>query len=182
MGRLTEDQLQYIVKKYNHEPGLLIETGTCEGGFALVASKVFHEVISIELNKVYFNIAKENCKDTNIKLIHSDSVKELPALVKKHKKALVFYLDAHYFNNNNAEVPLIPKSKFPLWDELNIINKRKTSDIIIIDDVHTFERERPELRYEDNPDWENVSTASILEAIGKYKDSEIIGDAFIIWK
>jgi len=183
MGRLTEQQLQYIIQKHNHSPCLLIETGTCEGGFTLVASKVFPNVISIELNEVYYNMAKGNCKDIeNIKLIHGNSVDELASLVKKYKKAAMFYLDAHYFNNNNAEVPLIPKSKFPLWDELKIITKRKAADIIIVDDVHTFERERPELRYEGEADWETVSTTTILSAIGLYKDCEIIGDAFVIWR
>lgn len=182
MGRLTKDELNYVLSKYNSDISTIIETGTCEGGFSIIASGVFKNVITIELNNIYYEKAVSNCSNIkNIELILGNSTEELPKLINT-KESLAFYLDAHYFNNNNAEVPLIPKSEFPLWRELEIICARNKHDIIMIDDVHTFGRERLELRYNDKPDWELVTTENILNAIGFVIDSEIIGDCFVIWR
>ena len=183
MGRLTQDQLKYILNKHDSEISTLIETGTCEGGFSSIASDVFKKVITIELNDYYYHKAKSNLGSlVNVDLIQGDSAKVLPELLKKHKEPLFIYLDAHFFNCDNAEVPLIPRSEFPLFKELKAISKRKVKDIIVVDDVHSFGRERPDLRFSDAPDWENVTTDSIVKSIGNVIDSEIIGDCFIIWK
>lgn len=181
MGRLTREQLKDIIG--DSKINTLIETGTCEGGFAIIAASVFNKVITIELNSYYYERAKKELQFIdNVELINGNSIDVLKNILPKQKRPLVFYLDAHFFNPDNSESPLIPRSEFPLFKELELIKTRNKKDIVIIDDVHTFGRERPELRYKNQPDWELVNTESILNSIGTYTKYDVIDDAFIIWK
>jgi len=50
------------------------------------------------------------------------------------------------------------------------------------DDVHTFGKERPELTFKDEANWQEVTAQSILEFIGKDRvlKSYLVKDVFII--
>jgi hypothetical protein len=71
-----------------------------------------------------------------------------------------------------------------LWAELEIIRKRKTRDIIVIDDSDLFGKDRPDLKFsETSKDWESVTGRALLDFFGsRAQDSLTIRDTFVLWK
>lgn len=183
MGRLTAEQLQSIVSRHSSPASTLIETGTYHGDFTTIASTIFKSVYGIELDDYNFGITKESCSEyKNIKIIHGSSTDVLPQLTLN--EPVVFYLDAHYFSPSGSVDPgCANKSEFPLWKEIEFIKARQYKDIVIVDDVHTFGAVREELRFKPgDKEWESVSTDWLVNLLGRVIDSEIIGDAFIMWR
>jgi hypothetical protein len=168
MGNLTEADIRQI----ENLPDNAVETGTCEGEQLLILTKVFKVVYGIEINKYYYGKSKQNAPLANMFL--DDSVNILPEFNRNERYA--FFLDAHYCKLE----PPVPKTPFPLWEELKIIKARNQKDIIIIDDVHTFGKVRDDLRYGEEKEWELVTTESIAGYFPEAK-TEIYKDSFIIW-
>jgi len=70
------------------------------------------------------------------------------------------------------KLPVADTSPFPLWNELTTVATRKTSDLIIVDDVHAFGR--------DENGWQSVSQASLDQWFGdRLVKSAIFGDQYL---
>jgi hypothetical protein len=116
-----------------------IETGTQLGYTARVLANMFIHVATIEINKEYFDGAKELLGEhKNADLILGESDKELPALLSSSifspSKSILFYLDAHGFGHD-----------CPILRELAVIAKHRASrrDVVVIHDFAV--PDRPEL-------------------------------------
>ncbi len=179
MGNINQDNLIYIKNKHNDDINLFYESGTHKGQFTKIASLVFENVITVELDTYFYNLSCKNLSEyKGVKTINDSTLNILPKICERDEN-ICFYLDAHFFRCS----PPITKSEFPLFKELDILNKRniKHNDVIIIDDVHTFGKQRPELKL--NPsilEWENVIPENLLKYFN-YKDYEQVGNTFVIW-
>jgi hypothetical protein len=172
MGRLTREEIKKIAPNYK----VAVETGLWKGEQLLVISETFEKTYGIELDPHYAKISQEKAPKSEV--IQGDTRDKLPLVSEKIQEPCVFFLDAHYCKLE----PPIAKSEFPLWDELKTINARNLSDIVIVDDVHTFGKKRDDLLFkEGDKEWEHVTPGNILEYFPQAKRSEIYKDSFIVW-
>jgi len=105
----------------------IIETGTYRGDTTAFIAEKYPEkqITTIEVNDEYYNIAKNRLNDfKNIVMHNGDSPSVLNNILKHMvQDKILFYLDAHWFNN------------FPLNGELRTIaNTHKDNCCVIIDD------------------------------------------------
>lgn len=162
---------------------VFIETGTLEAANVVNLGPAFREAHSIELSPTLYRAAiKRFGPNTRfgIHFHHGDSAKVLPRLLEKIAEPAVVYLDGHYFKSKYTAA-----AEFPLWSELAALAKRRYNDVVIVDDVHTFGRERPDLTArESGRSWQHVTTDSILDALGRDRvvDSFILRDEFVIYR
>lgn len=130
---LTKEDLQ----KYG-TGDVFIETGTYIGETVdmVLASSLFKEIHSIELNDKLYQDAKEKFSNNdNVFIWHGDSIDHLKNIVSALKGPATFWLDAH------ASGPLVggKSGGSPVLDELDIIAEHKCKEhTIIIDDCRLF--------------------------------------------
>ena len=101
-----------LKEKYKLEAAL--ETGTWSGNTTKFLSCIFGEVYSIEIDKNYYNLSKQNLRlFKNARVYFGNSATALLPLLnsKMLGKRLFCYLDAHWYEH------------WPLADELSSINK-----------------------------------------------------------
>ncbi len=112
-----------------------IETGTAggEGIETALGVECFEKIHSIEILKVFFDIAYEKFKDhKNVTLWHGDSGELLRQVLKKVDAPATFWLDGH--------ISCIPgKKSSPIMEELEAIKRHPIkTHTILIDDVRDF--------------------------------------------
>lgn len=173
MSKITAAQLETILKSARGpRPQVYVETGTYRAEQFAVSAPLFPRAIAVELDPRFAEMAKQAAPGATV--ICGDTRVHLPKLAREITEPVFFYLDAHFCKTN----PPIKQSPFPLWDELRALRARPYADIVLIDDVHTFGKKRPELRYRGAPDWEKVTTASISAFLGA-KGFQV-GDGFVV--
>lgn len=161
MGYLTKEQVNFILEQARGaRPRVYVETGTYHGQQLAVAAPLFARAIGVELNPEFVKASARAAPSAE--LICGDTREVLPRLARDIKEPALFYLDAHFCKTK----PPISPSPFPLWDELIVLRARGYPDIVLVDDVHTFGKKRPELNYRGAPDWEGVTEASISSFLG----------------
>ena len=74
--------------------------------------------------------------------------------------------------------PTAGQGDIPLWEELRILSRRTTPDIIVVDDVHAFGRAFDK----EQDQWLNVSPETITAAVSNATDSRVMGDMFAVWR
>ena len=110
----------------------LIETGTFMGINARLHAHYFKIVRTIEVNKKYYDKAKEKLKECrNVIMLYGNSSLYLSAIIKGRKTLretgyIIFYLDAHFYNPE-------AKNKFVVLEELEALKKFKKGIIVIHD-------------------------------------------------
>ena len=126
--------IQHIIKQNNSR--ILIETGTYLGDTINFLKDSLGEIISIELSDFYYKKAVERFKDQKkITILHGDSSKILPEILKKINEPCLFWLDGHYSSGNTAK----GDKNTPIFSELSsIINHQIKNHIILIDDARLF--------------------------------------------
>ena len=86
-----------------------------------------------------------------------------------------WHLDAHY-----CKGPTAPNA-FPLWKELAHVRERPCSDIITVDDVHTFGKRRDDFAGNDDPaNWEGVTVERILRYMGPRISAHFIANDMLV--
>lgn len=159
-----------------------IETGLKSGDQLALSAHHFQVAHGIELNDHFYEVTKARLAPlAHVHVHHGDSRALLNGILEPYaNQSCFFYLDAHYCPTN----PPIPKTEFPLWAELEIIRKRNTKDIIVIDDADIFGQCRPNLKFsETSVDWEGVTKESIIAFFGsRAQDNLTIRDTFVLWK
>lgn len=174
-GSFTPDEFLQVASKipiFNNLQ-VFIETGTHQGDTTRIASVLFVEVFTFEINKIFYEFAKRklNTLDcTNVNHLLGDSVELLDTLLDTEKRSAFFFLDAHHHSMNTTEDVKMDNgsSTTPLMDELYIINRKypKVPAVICIDDVRLWRS--------GNVDWSNVNDEKIVEALSNH----IITDTF----
>ena len=162
------------------DPEVLIETGTLDARNVVRLAPWFHRAYSIELSEALWRKAREKfglSTEGGIYFLLGDSAELLPELLKRIRKPVVLYLDAHYCEGDGTV-----GSEFPLWAELDAAARHPYADLVIVDDVHNFGKKRPDLAvHESGRGWEHVTRKSILEALGdRVIKSYVHRDQFIV--
>lgn len=174
MGRITTDQIDELlgICLPALRPWTYLETGAHRGERLLEVRSRFESLVGVELDPAYAAEAKRAVwKDDEegdpfapqgtVFIIPGDSRKVLPELLAELGGEPVFvHLDAH---RCKADPPVQVGGGFPLWEELDAVARYPGGVILSVDDVHTFGRERPELRETEGPEWEAVSSQSIRD-------------------
>ena len=168
---MTKEIMMEIVG--NRRIYTFIETGLGDGSNAKQMKEIFDIVHTIELSKKIFDRVYKNLKDSGIIFHLGDSPKVLEELCAIHTKECVFYLDAHYCPGYEGDAAT--ENPFPLWDELDVLKRRKQSDIICIDDIHCFGAKKG---------WESCTKESIEEYMndGRTFLSKAFKDCFVLYR
>ncbi len=112
-----------------------IETGTYKGQTTRWASENFKKVVTIEASPHFHERAKRLFKDIkNIRCIFGDSADKLSGTIKRLKKPVLFYLDAHYCAHEKSVLGI----ECPLLAELEAIRDTGVDHVILIDDARMF--------------------------------------------
>ncbi len=133
---LIDNCLNKINKKYQDFP-VFIESGTFMGETTLLASTLFTNVYSIELDIDLYNRATSLFKNTNnISILFGDTIKILPNILSKEFTNSIFWIDGHHSGFGTAEGEI----SFPALQECEIIDQNFKGDegLILIDDVRLF--------------------------------------------
>lgn len=149
---------------------VFIETGTHHGTTSFIASLIFNEVFTFEINKIFYEFSKRKYSSHNtINFLLGDSVELLNHLLDTEKRSAFFFLDAHHHQiNTTVDVKMNNgDSNTPLINELNIINDKYPNNraVICIDDVRLWK--------ENNKDWNNVNDEIIKRSLNKHILSNI---------
>jgi hypothetical protein len=116
---------------------VFIETGSYVGdGIKQALNAGFMKVFSIELSGEYYRRCKKRFKiDPRVSIIHGDSYKVLPDLLKKINTRITFWLDGHYSCGNTA----LGDYYAPLMQELQSIKDHHIKEhTILIDDMRCW--------------------------------------------
>ena len=98
----------------------------------------FNTILSCEINKKYYNIARKKCDYRNICIYNVDSPKFLKGIKKTYKDYyIIFYLDAHFYDKKR-------KNKFVVLDELKALKDFDKAIIII----HDFDNNLGHITYD----------------------------------
>lgn len=174
-GSFTPDEFLEIATKapiFNNLK-IFIETGTHQGDTTRIASIIFIEVYTFEINKIYYEFSKRKLATLgciNVNHLLGDSVELLDNLLDTENRPAFFFLDAHHHKVQTTEDVKMDNgtTTTPLMDELNIINSKypQIPAIICIDDVRLWRN--------GNSDWTNVNDEKITNAL----DNHTITDTF----
>ena len=136
---ITAQELYFATRGLPKHEMIFVETGSYTGNMIDVALELgFSEVRSVEISEKYYNHCKERFSDEvtsgKVKLYHGESADLLEKMIRKTKKRIVFWLDAHCSKGDTGG----NDNKNPLIDELQTINKVSSRDdhVIMIDDLH----------------------------------------------
>lgn len=134
--RLPYNRINQIVFEYLHRFSIdtFVETGTYGGGGVCNAMPQAKEIYSIELdNERYLNAQRQFARFSNVHIIHGDSGKVLPEIMPKLSGRCLFWLDAHYGDDEALGEP-----RTPIIDELKCVLKYPHEYIILIDDARLY--------------------------------------------
>lgn len=182
MPKQSEQSLRDMIKDHsNPEELVYIETGLWKGEQFFESMKVFTQCWGVELDQHYYSMVYRKTSQVSLPhhdwaILNEDSSVAVPELCVDITNNCFFYLDAHYCKGIN---PPIQPGKLPLWTELKAINERGKEDIVLVDDVHTFGKNRPDLGTEE---WKWVTIGNILKVfLDRVRKHQVIGDALVIW-
>lgn len=124
-----------LINRTGRELGTLVETGTYLGDTVNACLPHFDRIYTIELDPTLAGRARARFADEPaVTVIEGDSEHELPRLASEIEEPVVFWLDAHFCDNNTAR----GQHESALQAELRAISDRGQPDVILIDDArHT---------------------------------------------
>lgn len=136
-----------------------VETGTYHGDTAMMASKHFRHVYTIEVVRSLYELSVGRAKRAQIENIHfylGDSVEHLKAICPLVSDGAVFYIDAH---QSGPDTSFNGKELVPLLSELDVILSHSLGpSIFIFDDVRFWKGESCEDKH-----WRHISQLTVLE-------------------
>jgi len=114
----------------------LIETGTYLGDMVYAMRNHFQKIYSIELGKdLYDNALRRFKNERHISILHGDSSKLLPEILKNIGEPCLFWLDAHDSSGLTAKGDAVT----PIIEELKVIFSHKIKNhVVLIDDASGF--------------------------------------------
>jgi len=116
----------FAQKVNEHNPDILIETGTLKGITTEYLASFNKPVMTFEINENYYNESKEKLSGlSNVQMYHGDSATVMEKEFDKLQDKLVFaFLDAHWEND------------FCVERELTLFKKLNIKPIIMIHDFY----------------------------------------------
>ncbi len=129
---------QAIIKDYQSKYNckILVETGTFKGQMVEAQKNNFEYIYSIELaDKLYADAAKLFENDKHISIVHGDSGKVLPGIMKKINQPALFWLDGHYSAGETAR----GETDCPIYEEIDaILSGSPYKHVLLVDDARLF--------------------------------------------
>lgn len=129
---------QKIVVEYARRFNIktLLETGTYLGDMIFATRKTFAKIISIEIDRNLFEMAKRRfSRFSHVALFWGDSSNILADVLNKINEPCLFWLDAHYSGGITSKGTL----ETPVLKELELILDHSVSGhVVLIDDARSF--------------------------------------------
>lgn len=121
----------------NPHPKVFIETGTYHGDTVAAIKDMYSSVISIEVDEaLYKKACVRFAADKNVRIVHGDCARELPAILATLQEPAVFWLDGHYSGGETGKGEI----EDPILISLNQIAAHPTREhVIFVDDARTFD-------------------------------------------
>jgi hypothetical protein len=117
----ARQDIESLIKRFQIKR--VVETGSYYGWSTKIFASLVEVVDSIEIEKQYFNRAKNNLQSThNVNLHLGDSVEVMEQILKDGESNVLFFLDAHW------------KDHWPILNELNVIKNKNIKPVICIHD------------------------------------------------
>ncbi len=180
MGKFRIRTLKKYADAADYE--VAVETGTLFGDSALRLSRHFPVVYTIEIDRDLFERASARFKNNaRIRVLHGDSKRVLPDLVKEIQQSCLFFLDAHFSGDHATNWKKsrwrgyrvdtgcagdrpTAENQVPLFEEIKAIHDGLRSRCLIyIDDADEFDESGAGLK--DNKfqgeDWSHLNLNSI---------------------
>lgn len=127
------------------QPRVFVETGTYHGETVAAMKPFYANIISIEIDDVLYRKACERfAHDANVRIVHGDCVREMPAILAALREPAVFWLDGHYSGAGTGKGVV----EDPILMSLDQIAAHPVKEhVIFIDDARIFDgrEERPDL-------------------------------------
>lgn len=140
-GRLApvpHDVKQLVVKTFAQKKGIrvFIKTGTYFGDMVAAVNNDFDRIYSIELSEDLFKQAlKRFAGYKHITIVHGDSAKVMPEILRHIDVPCLFWLDGNY----SAGITAKGDKETPIWEELeHICDHPIKKHVILIDDASLF--------------------------------------------
>jgi hypothetical protein len=134
---------QMAVRAYARKFGCrtLVETGTYLGEMVEAVRNDFDRIITIELHPALYQRAKAFfAPHPHIEVLHGDSGKLMPDVLKTLRGPALFWLDGHW---TGGPIPTAKGDKeTPIMEELSAVLRHKIrKHVILIDDYRIFARQ-----------------------------------------
>lgn len=113
----------FLLLAKKHNCTTFFETGTWHGKTAQEVCRHIKEVITVEVNEQFHEIASKNLQGIgNVKLVLGSSPEVMEQTLSNNQEGLIFFLDAHWHED------------WPLLDELRVIAEKNIKPVIMIHD------------------------------------------------
>ncbi|MDX1697200.1 MAG: hypothetical protein R3308_02890 [Thiohalobacterales bacterium] len=128
-------QKMIIQQVKQHNPRIMVETGTLMGDMVEAMRPHFSRIYSIEISPELARKAQQRfVDDGNITIIENDSAVALKSLVPGIHEPALFWLDGHYSGGNTGK----GEKDTPVMEELSTIYDSDIDHIVLIDDARLF--------------------------------------------
>ena len=115
----------FLLLKEKHKSVKFFETGTWHGETAEAVSRHISSVVTVEVNKGFYDIAAKKTNGlNNVKLVLGNSPDVIMESLVNQEQGLIFFLDAHWEND------------WPLLRELSAIASKDIKPVIMIHDFY----------------------------------------------
>jgi hypothetical protein len=129
---------QRVVLNYAATTGarIFVETGTYYGDMLQACLAHFDQLVSFEIEEHFYERAQRRFgENSKVTLLHGDSGKLLPEVLRTIERSCLFWLDAHYSCGLTGRAAL----ETPICRELEAIFRHPLRHTILIDDANAFD-------------------------------------------
>ncbi len=138
MGAITFSCDSHLIAALKRQLSIpvFVETGTFKGDTAVMVSKYFSQLFTIELSRDLFDAACERLHYlSHVQPLHGSSPEVLGRLIPHlHDQSVVYWLDAHWCGGATAG----ESNECPVLEELEAISALNPQSVILIDDARLF--------------------------------------------
>jgi hypothetical protein len=115
----------FLLLAKKHKSTTFFETGTWHGETARDVARHINQVVTVEVNRPFYDIASKILTDIdNVTLKLGSSPVVMEDTLVENQEGLIFFLDAHW------------EQDWPLLDELRVIAEKNIKPVIMIHDFY----------------------------------------------
>lgn len=122
-----------LVKERKHR--VFVEAGTYKGATSGFIARHVDQVMTVELHDELYEKARRRFEGSNVRVVHGDSLVEIPKLVAECTSPPLVFLDGHYSGEGTATGVEMEPAKSTLGELASVTPPGST---IVIDDLRLF--------------------------------------------